>query len=139
MKKFAAMFLAAVLIFSMSTAGAVVLRSLRETQDFLMKFSPNTMDSYGEHMVLISGTIREIRWCNASNHYEMTLAVDEEKALVPIGSDTPQLAVHFRLHVDPMPFAVGDEVEVVGSLNSLYSSVMLPNIDAESINGSEDF
>ena len=43
MKKFTALFLAAVLIFSMSTAGAVVLRSLRETQDFLMKFSPNTM------------------------------------------------------------------------------------------------
>ena len=139
MKKFTALFLAAILIFSMSTAGAVVLRSLRETQDFLMKFSPNTMDSYGEHMVLISGTIQEIRWCNANNHYEMTLAVDEENALVPIGSDTPQLTVHFRLHVDPMPFAVGDEVEVVGSLNSLYSSVMLPNITAETINGSEDF
>ena len=139
MKKFTALFLAAVLIFSMSTAGAVVLRSLRETQDFLMKFSPNTMDSYGEHTVTISGTIQEIHWCNANNHYEMTLAVDEEKALVPIGSDTPQLAVHFRLHVDPMPFAVGDEVEVVGTLNSLYSSVMIPQILAETINGSEDF
>ena len=38
-----------------------------------------------------------------------------------------------------MPFAVGDEVEVVGSLNSLYSSVMIPQILAETINGSDDF
>ena len=139
MKKIIALFLAAVMVFSVSTAGALVFDNLRSVQDLLMKYSPNQIDSYGEHLLTTSGTIQEIHWCNANNHYQMTLAVDEEKALRPIGSDTAQLSVHFRLHVDPMPFEVGDTIDVTGSLNSLYSSVMVPYILAETINGSEDF
>ena len=139
MKRITALALSVVLVLSMATAGAVSLNSLHETQAYLMKYSPNTIDSDGKHTVSVSGTIQEIHWCNANNHYEMTLAVADEKALVPIGSDTPQLSVHFRLHVEPMPFVVGDEIAVVGSLNALYSSVMIPQILAETINGSEDF
>lgn len=139
MKKRLALFIIIILTCIASTAGAVVLRSLYEVQDYLMKFSPNSMDKFGEALVSVSGTVEEIRWCNANNHYEMTLAVDDEKAVVPLGCALPQIVVHFRLHVDPMPFSVGDHVDVVGSLNSLYSSVMFPNILAETINGSDDF
>ena len=138
MKKLFLVFLAAALLIS-ATASADSFSSVSQLQQFLMKYSPNQISSAGSHSVDIEGTIAEIRWCGANNHYEMTLQVEDDRALVPIGSDVPLIVVHFRLHVDPMPFQVGDVVTVYGTLNELYSSVMVPSILAKFINGSDDF
>ena len=65
--------------------------------------------------------------------------VEDPNARRPIESDVPQLAVHFRLHKDEPPFRQGDTVTVRGTINGYYSSVMVPWILMESVNGSDDF
>ena len=138
MKRFLSVLLATALLIS-SSASAASFSSVSQLQQFIMKYSPDTISSTGPHVVDLEGTISSIYWCNANNHYEMILQMEDDRALVPVGSDLPQVVVHFRLHVDPMPFRVGDVVTVYGSLNSSYSSVMLPSIDAKFINGNDDF
>ena len=108
-------------------------------QRFIEKYSPEQLAATGPHYVEMEGIISEIHWCNANNHYQMTLLVDDPKAIPPTGSDSPQLIVHFRLHLDEMPFKVGDTITVFGPLNEMYSSVILPFIQAKTINGTEDF
>ncbi len=138
MKKFFLLFLAITLLFC-SSAAATSFSSVGQLQQFLMKYSPDQISSTGPHIVDIDGTISEIRWCGANNHYEMILQMEDDRAMAPIGSDVPLIVVHFRLHVDPMPFQVGEEVSVYGTLNYMYSSVMLPSVDAKFINGNDDF
>ena len=138
MKRFLSVLLATALLIS-SSASAASFSSVSQLQQLIRKYSPDTISSTGPHIVDLEGTISSIYWCNANNHYEMILQMEDDRALVPVGSDLPQVVVHFRLHVDPMPFQVGDVVTVYGSLNSSYSSVMLPSIDAEFINGNDDF
>lgn len=138
MKRFFLLLLAFSLLIS-SAASAASFSSVGQLQQFLLKYSPDQISSTGPHIVDIDGTISEIRWCGANNHYEMILRVEDDRAMAPIGSDVPLIVVHFRLHVDPMPFQVGEEVTVYGTLNDMYSSVMLPSVDAKFINGSDDY
>lgn len=128
----------ALLPFASASAGGTIT-NLRDLQDLIRFNAPEKIMASGTYHVSLSGTISEIHWCGANNHYQMTLLIDDANALRPIGSDLPQLSVHFRLHVDQIPFAVGDLVSVSGSLNELYSSAMVPMILAELINGSDDF
>lgn len=140
MKKALAASLALALLISAAVpALAVRFSSLSELQRFLLKKSPDTIAATAPHSVDIFGTVQEIRWCGANNHYELTLRVDDPDALAPIGAGGPQLVVHFRLHREQLPAAVGDTIAVSGSLNELYSSVMVPWILAGTINGSSDF
>lgn len=138
MKRFIALLLAITLLIC-SSAAATSFSSVGQLQRFLLKYSPDRIASTGPHVVDLEGTITSLYWCNANNHYEMILQVEDSSAMAPVGSDLPQVVIHFRLHVDPMPFQVGDVVTVRGSLNYMYSSVMLPFIEAEFINGSDDF
>lgn len=137
MKKFFRAALSAALALSLIPASAALAAmSLAELQNYVYTHAPA---SATEVRAEISGTIQEIHWAGASNHYEMTLAVDDEKAIPPMGSDKPQIAVHFRLHLDAVPFQVGDQITVSGTLNTMYSSMIIPYIHADKINGSEDF
>lgn len=121
-----------------STATAQTFYSLDQVQHYLYYHSP--MESVGEDpYVEIEGTISEIIYTGPNNHHSMTLLIDEEKASAPIWADSPQLTVHFRLHVDEVPWKVGDTVTVFGTLNTLYSSFMVPYILAKYVNGSDDF
>ena len=143
MKKVVLSLLAALLIFAAISvsvpASAASFSDLGSLQDALMKYSPDQLIASGPQVVNLEGTISEIHWCGTGNHYEFTLLVDDPKAMIPLGAESPQLSVHFRLHKDTPPFQVGDEVEVYGSLNVMYSSVMVPQILLEYINGSDDF
>ena len=139
MKKLFSALLAIVLACSVSAAGALTFSSLSTLQNFLEKHSPAQIMAAGQHYVNIEGTVESISWTGKNNHYDFILLVDDSKAIPPIGSDSPQLRVHFRLHLDQPPFQVGDTVTVYGTLNELYSSVIVPFILAETINGSEDF
>lgn len=138
MKKLFALFLAVFLILSVSAACARSFDSLRDLQDYLSTHAPDQLIVASDSFTA-EGSILDIRWCGDGNHYEMTLAVSEDRALTPIGCDSPRITVHFRLHMDPMPFDVGDLISVSGSVNPLYSSVMIPWILADTINGSADF
>ena len=139
MKKFFAVLLVFVLVFSVSSAGARDFFSVAQLQQFLLKYSPDQIMASGSHHVRLSGVVLEIHSCNQNNHYQMTLQVEDPKAAAPIGYDGPILAVHFRKHVDPLPFDVGSTIDVDGTLNEMYSSVMIPEILADYINGSDDF
>ena len=139
MKRFFAVLLAFALVFSVSSAGARDFSSLAQLQQFLLQYSPDQIMASGSHHVRLSGVVLEIHSCNQNNHYQMTLQVDDPQAAAAIGYDGPILAVHFRKHVDPLPFDVGRTIDVDGTLNAMYSSVMVPEILADYINGSEDF
>ena len=139
MKKILSILLVLTVAMAMaSTAAAQTFYSLDQVQHYLYYHSP--MESVGEDpYVEIEGTISEIIYTGPNNHHSMTLLIDEEKASAPIWADSPQLTVHFRLHVDEVPWKVGDTVTVFGTLNTLYSSFMVPYILAKYVNGSDDF
>lgn len=120
-------------------ASAQTFSTLSQLQQHLENYSPSQSMAAGTHYIEAEGTIESISWTGKNNHYDLILLVDDPKALSPIGSDSPQLRVHFRLHKEEPPFQVGETVTVFGSLNELYSSVMVPCILAKTINGSEDF
>lgn len=139
MKKILSILLVLTVAIAMaSPAAAQTFYSLDQVQHYLYYHSP--MESVGEDpYVEIEGTISEIIYTGPNNHHSMTLLIDEEKASAPIWADSPQLTVHFRLHVDEVPWKVGDTVTVFGTLNTLYSSFMVPYILAKYVNGSDDF
>lgn len=128
-----------ILASSAATASAARFSSLSLLQKHLERHSPEALMASGPHHVEMQGRILELHWCGENNHHQMTLQIDDPAAMAPIGAEGPQLIVHFRLHKDAPPFSVGDTVTVSGSLNALYSSVMVPWILAETINGSDDF
>lgn len=139
MRKFTAILLAIALACSVSTASASEFSSIGLLQIFLNNHSPAEIEAMGTQYADIDGTITDIYWCNYGNHYEMVVEADEPRAIHPLDSDNARMIVHFRLHKEEVPFAIGDEVTVHGSLNELYSSVVIPSIDATEINGSDDF
>ena len=129
----------AFLIFA-SSAAALTFDSIADLQKCLLTHSPDQLMSMGTHCVELTGTVLEIVWTGQSNHWEMTLQLPGEPgAASPIYADSPLLRVHFRLHLDAVPFAVGDVLTVRGSLNEMYSAPLLPWILADTINGSGDF
>ena len=139
MKKFLSVLLVlTVAMATASSAAAQTFHSLDQVQHYLYYHSP--VDSIGDDpYVELEGTVSEIIYTGPNNHHSMTLLIDEKKASAPIWADSPQLTVHFRLHVDEVPWKVGDTVTVFGTLNHLYSSFMIPYIVASYINGSDDF
>ena len=136
MKKFLALAVVLLLLVP-AAASADQFPSLRRLQDFLLKYSPNQIDSTGPHYAELEGVVLDVRWTGSSNHWEITLQVDQPDAIKPLGSETGLVTVHFRLHQEEPPVAVGDEITIFGEVNSLYSSVMIPYIQARTINGTE--
>lgn len=139
MKRFFAIIITMILLLSCSVSHATYFPSVSMIQHYLEKYSPSSMAASGPHIVEIEGTVTDIYWCGDSNHYNMVLEMVDTKALTPVGKDKAQIIVHFQLHVDPIPFQIGDEISVYGTLNELYSSVMVPWVLAKFINGSDDF
>ena len=136
MKKLISLILAALLLCSAVPASGETLTTLRMVQDYIYKTAPAYA---GEPYVELDGTIESIEWCGANNHYDMLVTVDDPKATAPIGAEKPRMIVHFRLHVDPIPFEVGETITVFGTLNIMYSSYITPYVLAKYINGSDDF
>jgi len=137
MKKLIAILAVLLLIGSAALADAA---SLRDLQEIIYSHAPRDL---GEIPAAVNGTIQSIE-CVTGNHYEMVIQADDADALKPIGSDSPLVIGHFRLHLsslDDAPFAVGDEVQILGSLNSAYSTYLVPYLMIDEINGhsSEEF
>lgn len=119
------------LVPALSSAG-----NLADLQQYMMKTAPNRFpDSLS---LIFSGEIVDI-YTVYGNHWEMKIKVDDPDATVPIDSDFPYVIGHFRLHLDECPFKIGDTVEIEGSLNTFYSTVLVPSILCKYINDSNDF
>ena len=133
MKKLLVCVLALILI---GCAALAEITNLHDLQDILYKTAP--MDLMARSIrASIKGKIISIEYVTG-NHYDMILEVDDPKAMRPLGSDTPLVIGHFRLHLDSIdeaPFAVGDEALIVGDLNSSYSTCLVPCILVDEING----
>ena len=142
MKKFILFLLAAAILSAgpLPSAGASAgsISTLSALQRCLEAAAPDDL-LLSSPSVSLSGTVLEIRYCGQSNHYEALLQVEDPEALKPIGREAPVLILHFRLHLEAVPFEVGDLISFSGSVNALYSSVIIPNILADTINGSADF
>ncbi len=133
------LFLSLVLVFSASPAAARTFSGLGELQQYIEKHSPADLAASGPHYAELEGTIVEMHALGVNNHWQLTLQVEDPRAIPPLGADGPRLIVHFRLHLDEPPFRIGDTITVFGTVNELYSSVIIPEILARTINGSEDF
>lgn len=131
--------LALALILSAAPAAAVDFYALNTLQEYLSATPPDISMRRGTHHVMLRGTVAEITHTGPNNHHNLLLLVEDPEALAPVWSESPQVIVHFRLHLEEPPFHVGDQIIVSGSLNELYSSVMIPYILAEEINGSDEF
>ena len=136
--------LSALLVFSLAIAMATpaaarTFSSLGELQQFIEKHSPADLAASGPHYAELEGTVVEMHALGVNNHWQLTLQVNDPRATPPLGADGPQLIVHFRLHLDEPPFRIGDTITVFGTVNELYSSVILPEILAKTINGTEDY
>lgn len=136
--------LSALLIFSLviavaTPAAARSFSSLGELQLFIEKHSPADMAASGPHYIELEGAVVEMHALGVNNHWQLTLQVDDPQAITPLGANGPQLIVHFRLHLDEPPFRIGDTITVFGAVNELYSSVILPEVLAKTINGTEDY
>lgn len=136
---FLAVLVLTLLVSASAPASAAYLSSLSQLQQYIENHSPADLAATGPHYVELDGRIVDLYPCGINNHYEMILQVDDPQATPPLGADSPQLVVHFRLHLDEPPFRIGDTITVFGSVNELYSSVIVPVILAETINGSDDF
>ena len=124
---------------SVSAASARDFYSLHSLQDYLRTTPPDVSMAIGTHHVMLRGTVAEITWTGPNNHHNLLLLVEDPDAVNPVWSETPQVIVHFRLHLEEPPFKVGDEIIVSGSLNEYYSSCMIPYILLEEFNGSDEF
>ena len=136
MKRALALILALLLIGSAALA-STAFTSMREIQHYLDTHC-NANDGPYKPSVEITGIILDLHQVTG-NHYDMILAIDEDNVWKPIGFEQPILTADFRLHVDPIPFEVGQEVTVAGELNLMYSSIMNPYVVVNTINGTTDY
>ena len=133
MKKF--FIIALILLLIGSSALAVTFTNLRDVQDYIDTHSAYSMGPYPPDVSLM-GYIVSIQHLT-SNQYFMLVEVNDERAHKSIGFDLPIFTASFHLHLDEMPFEIGQQVLIVGSINSRYSSPLIPNIIIEEINGLE--
>ena len=133
------LFLSLVLVFSVTPATARTFSGLGELQRYIEHHSPADLAASGPHYIELEGAVVEMHALGVNNHWQLTLQVDDPQAITPLGADGPQLIVHFRLHLDEPPFRIGDTITVFGTVNELYSSVILPEVLAKTINGTEDY
>ena len=131
MKKLLSLVLVLCLIPSFSLAEYT---ALRDVQMYVLRYT----EKAGEPRVCLSGDILEI-YHVTTNHWEMKVAVNEENAPCPLGAERPYFIAHFRLHADSVPFSVGDPVVILGTLNYMYSSPMIPFVNVDTVNGNDDF
>lgn len=138
-KSVAVLLVLALLVIGPATASAMNFYAISQIQYYMEKYSASVIDSTGPHRVIVDGTIKNVAWSGVGNHYDITLQMVDTRAMIPLNEDLPTMNVHFRLHKDEVPFKPGDEIEVDGTLNIYYSSVMVPWILADYIDGSDDF
>ena len=141
MKKVFAIILSLSILFAYAAFAAPILtfQSLRELQNYIYNNSPDLVSSRGSPHVEMEGVISDIHWSGHQNQYFMTVQIQEEKAAKPFYSDSPEILIIFHLHVDPIPFNVGEEIYFSGVLNGMYSSPIIPCVNATTLNGSDDF
>lgn len=137
MKKLFLTVLAAAVLLT-STASAASFTSLGKLQHFLLGVTPDQL-LLSAPSVELEGTVLEIIRHGSGNHWDLLLAVEDENAIPPVGESGPRVLVHFRLHRETPPWQIGDVITVSGSLNAMYSSVIIPSILADLINGTNDF
>ena len=131
MKKILAIILSMLLLGC--SAFAVDFTNLLDVQNYVLTHTAHDMGPYPP-VASIMGTIVSIDFVTG-NHYTMTLEVNDDRARTALGYDLPMLTASFRLHVDNMPFEVGQQALVVGSINPMYSTPLIPNLLVTEING----
>lgn len=132
MKKLFVMLIMLVLVGSCALAD---FTNLHDLQRYIYNNSPRNITEYDRASIM--GTIISIEFVTG-NHYNLILEVDDPNATSPMWSDKPQVIGHFRLHldnIDDLPFKVGDTALIVGGINSLYSTSIVPMIMIDEING----
>ena len=106
--------------------------TLADSQKYMYNHAPR----YWSYTTTLTGTVAEIyRTNNASQDYEIIVTSDDDKALTPRGHDSPYFIAHFAFIFDHFPLEVGDRVEIYGEPNCFYSTVYVPFVSVQRING----
>ena len=130
MKKLLTLILALALILP----AAALAGGLADAQKYIFNTAPaNVM----EREFTITGTLMELSYTRNS-HLMMILMVDDEKAWdgVTTSFDAPGCIAAFPYHheFENFPINIGDEVTITGSINSMYSTVMVPYFTIRTLN-----
>lgn len=85
-------------------------------------------------VVELSGTIKEIfNSYTFKDEYYLLVTVDEDDVMMWGPEDDNFFLAHYTADGDQLPFAPGDSITARGKLASVYSSVVLPYIVADTI------
>lgn len=127
MKKILSIILLVLIIFPSVSYGD----TLRDVQQYIFNTAPVSIRDY---KYTLTGEIKDIYHVK-NYHWEMIVAVDEERAIKRFESEYPYFIAEFSVYEDEeMPFQIGDTVTVCGDINSIYSSFATPMINSYTIN-----
>lgn len=130
MKKSVAFLLAASL--AVSGAFSAAADSYADVQRTLQNNAPLKIPV--STVVELSGTIREVfASYTFADEYYLLVAVDEDDVMLWGPEDDNFFLAHYTAESDQLPFAPGDSITAKGKLASVYSSVVLPYIVADTI------
>ena len=125
------------LLALLPAAAGADYNSLGQVQKTIMRYA----DMIGSPVVHLTGTVSEI-WQESDTLYHLKVVSDDEKALSSTikGNESYFICILWIGYgLDQVPCAVGDAVTVDGTINSFYSSVAVPWVYVQTINGLDTF
>lgn len=134
MKRFTALFLAAVLLLVALPASAAPMTSYAAVQDLLLAAAYKIQPAD----VALSGTVHSVvPSYTFKTTYYIFVAVDPDDVSMWSTEDDNFFVFVLDAGADPLPVNVGDAVTVEGQVISIYSSPVCPYIKPSKVNGAD--
>lgn len=133
MRKFVTLLLTIVLLIP---AAASASAGLAEAQQYIYETAPQYIS---DRLFVINGTIVDTFY-TSNSHKVLLITVEDNNARkgIEYDYDLPCCKAIFPYHYEfDMPISIGEEITIIGSINSFYSTVMNPSFTIKTINGDD--
>ena len=130
MKKFVTF----LVILTMLLPATASCSGLADAQKYFYNTAPQNLQNYS---FTISGTIVDTFYTK-NFHKVLLLTVEDDEARTGItyDYDLPCCKATFPYHREfEMPIGIGEQIEITGTLNCFYSTVMVPDFTIQKVNG----
>lgn len=101
-------------------------RTFRDTQNYIYTYMVGSN-------VTLSGEVIDTSYSITRNEWKMRVKVLDDDAMIPEDSAYAYFVVFFYSNRDQCPYKIGDSIIVDGNLDSMYSSAMVPVVNAKTI------